>query len=155
MKEIAVAINGQPRKCRVHPGDSLSAMLRREGYKGVKIGCDEAACGSCTVLLDGRAVYSCHLFAFQADGRSIETIESAGTFDQPHPIQKALADGGAVQCGFCTPGMVLSAKALLESNPRPTDAEMKEHMDGHLCRCTGYEKIVSALRSLTQGGGAV
>lgn len=148
MKNISITINGQTKAQAVDPDESLAALLRRLGFKGVKIGCDEGVCGACTVILDGKTVNSCHIYAFQADGRVVETIESLGTFDQPHRLQQAMADEGAVQCGFCTPGMILSAKVLLESNPHPTEEDLKEHLDGNLCRCTGYEKIMSALQKV-------
>lgn len=150
MKAITLTINGQTRTLAVDPDETLSSVLRREGFKGVKVGCDEGVCGACTVILDGRTVNSCHVYAFQAHGRVVETIEALGTFDQPHRLQQALADEGAVQCGFCMPGMILSAKALLEANPRPTEDELKEHLDGNLCRCTGYEKIQMAIRKVVE-----
>lgn len=149
-KLIHLTINGEAREVAVDPDESLAAFLRRIGYKGVKIGCDEGACGACTVILDGKTVNSCHVYAFQAAGRTVQTIEALGTFDKPHRLQQALADEGAVQCGFCMPGMILSAKALLDENPKPDDAMLKEHLDGNLCRCTGYEKIQSALRRVIE-----
>ena len=145
-KQIKLTINGEARELAVDPDESLAAFLRRIGYKGVKIGCDEGSCGACTVILDGKTVNSCHVYAFQADGRTVQTIESLGTFEKPHRLQQALADEGAVQCGFCIPGMILSAKALLDESPTPDEATLKEHLDGNLCRCTGYEKIQSAIR---------
>ncbi len=145
-KQIQLTINGEARAQAIDPDESLAALLRRIGYKGVKIGCDEGACGACTVILDGKTVNACHVYAFQAAGRAVQTIEAIGTFDQPHRLQRALADEGAVQCGFCMPGMILSAKALLDENPKPDEATLQEHLDGNLCRCTGYEKIQSALR---------
>ena len=150
MKNISITINGQTKALGIDPDETLSTLLRREGCKGVKVGCDEGVCGACTVILDGKTVNSCHVYAFQAHGRVVETIESLGTFDQPHRLQQALADEGAVQCGFCTPGMILSAKVLLEANPKPTEDELKEHLDGNLCRCTGYEKIQAALRRVME-----
>ena len=150
-KQIDIRINGEAKSLAIDPDESLAAVLRREGYKGVKIGCDEGVCGACTVILDGKTVNSCHVYAFQAAGRSIETIETLGTFEKPHRLQTALADEGAVQCGFCTPGMILSAKALLDENPKPDDATLREHLDGNLCRCTGYEKIHTALRKVIEG----
>lgn len=147
-KNIAVTINGEAKSLAIDPDESLAAVLRREGFKGVKIGCDEGVCGACTVIMDGKTVNSCHVYAFQAAGRSVETIESMGTFEKPHRLQTALSDEGAVQCGFCTPGMILSAKALLDENPKPDESTLKEHLDGNLCRCTGYEKIQSALGKL-------
>ena len=154
LHEIRFTLNGEPREFLVSPDDKLLEVLRREGLTGAKHGCGTGSCGACTVILDGRAVYACLLYAFQAEGRSVETIEGAGDFDHPHPIQKALVEAGAVQCGFCTPGMVLSAKALLAGNPHPSDEELKVHMDGNLCRCTGYEKIEAALRRVIAAGGA-
>lgn len=150
-QSISININGQETDVRVGADESLAAVLRRLGFKGVKIGCEEGVCGSCTVLLDGKPVNACHLFAFQAAGRRVETIESLGSFEHPHPIQRALADEGAVQCGFCMPGLILSAKSMFDENPHPDAAEMAERLDGHLCRCTGYEKIQSALSKLASG----
>jgi carbon-monoxide dehydrogenase small subunit len=155
MRTITITINGNTRSLDIDPDESLATLLRRLGYKGVKVGCDEGVCGACTVILDGKTVNACHVYAFQAAERVVETIESLGTFEQPHRLQQALADEGAVQCGFCTPGMILSAKVLLEAQPKPTDEEMKEHLDGNLCRCTGYEKIQSALRKVIGDDGGV
>ena len=145
-KQISFTINGEKKTFSISPDEKLVKLLRRSGYAGVKEGCDEGTCGACTVIMDGRAIFSCILPAFMADGRSIQTIESAGTFDKPHPFQQALVEEGAVQCGYCIPGMVMSAKALLEEVPQPTDDDIRVYMDGNLCRCTGYEKIWSALR---------
>ena len=148
-KTISFTINGEKKTFAISPDEMLVKLLRRSGYAGVKEGCDEGTCGACTVIMDGRAAFSCILPAFMADGRAIQTIESAGTFEKPHPFQQALVEEGAVQCGYCIPGMVMSAKALLEEIPQPTDDDIREHMDGNLCRCTGYEKIWSALRRVT------
>lgn len=151
---VRFKLNGEPREFLVAADEKLLELLRREGFTGTKHGCGAASCGSCTVLLDGQPVYGCTLFAFQAEGRSVETIEGVGDFDHPHPIQKALVEEGAVQCGFCIPGIVLAAKSLLAENPQPTDEELKIHLDGNLCRCTGYEKIESALHKVIAAGGA-
>jgi aerobic carbon-monoxide dehydrogenase small subunit len=151
---LSCSVNGEPREFLVAPDEKLLDLLRREGLTGTKHGCGTGSCGSCTVILDGRIVYACLLYAFQAQGRAIETIEGVGDFDQPHPIQQALVEEGAVQCGFCIPGIVLAAKALLAEKPKPTDAELKIHMDGNLCRCTGYEKIEVALHKVIAAGGA-
>jgi carbon-monoxide dehydrogenase small subunit len=151
---IRFALNGEPKEFLVAPDEKLLDLLRREGWTGTKHGCGTGSCGSCTVILDGRVVYGCLLYAFQAEGRAVETIEGVGDFDHPHPIQTALVEEGAVQCGFCIPGIVLAAKALLAENPQPTDAELKVHMDGNLCRCTGYEKIEVALHKVIAAGGA-
>ncbi|MDD5629270.1 MAG: (2Fe-2S)-binding protein [Elusimicrobia bacterium] len=142
--EIRVEINGRPRCLRVAPGEYLLDALRREGYKGVKKGCDNGDCGTCTVLLDGKPVLSCMMFAAQAHGRKVTTIEGLGTPSQPHPIQQAFVEAGAVQCGFCIPGMVLATKALLDENPDPDEAAVRRALDGNLCRCTGYVKQVEA-----------
>ncbi|NCC51391.1 MAG: (2Fe-2S)-binding protein [Spartobacteria bacterium] len=144
-KEISFWINGKKRSFDVSADEKLIDLLRREGFKSVKFGCGEATCGSCTVIMDGRAILSCVLYAFQADGRDVWTVEGVGDFDRPHPFQTALAEEGAVQCGFCIPGMVMSAKAMFDTIPVPNDEVMKEMMDGNLCRCTGYEKIWTAL----------
>ena len=148
-KQISFTINGEKKTFAISPDEKLVKLLRRAGYAGVKEGCDEGTCGACTVIMDGRAAFSCILPAFMADGRTIQSIESAGTFEKPHPFQQALVEEGAVQCGYCIPGMVMSAKALLEEIPQPTDDDIRVHMDGNLCRCTGYEKIWSALRRVT------
>lgn len=153
MKEITLTINGEKKTFRVSADLKLLDLLRRSGYRGVKSGCHEGACGACTVIMDGRAVLSCMLYAFQADGRHLQTIEGVGTFDKPHPVQRALVDAGAVQCGFCTPGVVLSAKALLDENPHPDPDRIREHMDGNLCRCTGYEKIRVAIERVAKDNG--
>ena len=145
-KQISFTINGEKKTFAISPDEKLVKLLRRAGYAGVKEGCDEGTCGACTIIMDGRAVFSCILPAFMADGRTIQSIESAGTFEKPHPFQQALVEEGAVQCGYCIPGMVMSAKALLDEIPQPTDDDIRVHMDGNLCRCTGYEKIWSALR---------
>ena len=120
-------------------------VLRRQGYFGVKRGCEKGECGACTVLVNGRAVNSCLMFAAQAEGAEILTIEGLAEGGKLHPIQEAFLDHGAAQCGFCTPGMALSAKALLDRRPHPTEAEVREALAGNLCRCTGYVKPVEAV----------
>jgi carbon-monoxide dehydrogenase small subunit len=120
-------------------------VLRRQGYFGVKRGCEKGECGACTVLVNGRAVNSCLMFAAQAEGAEILTIEGLAEGGKLHPIQEAFLDHGAAQCGFCTPGMALSAKALLDRRPHPTEAEVREALAGNLCRCTGYLKPVEAV----------
>ena len=141
---ITVNINGREQAWMVAPGEHLLNALRREGYKGVKKGCDNGDCGTCTVLLDGRPVLACMMFAAQAHGRCLLTIEGLGTPDRPHPIQQAFVETGAVQCGFCIPGMVLATKALLDENPDPDETAVRRALDGNLCRCTGYVKQVEA-----------
>ena len=145
---VSFKLNGEMKTFAAGPDEKLLAVLRREGYRGTKYGCGQGTCGACTVLLDGRAVYACILYAKQAEGRSVRTIESVGTFDKPGDFQKALIDGGAVQCGYCIPGIVMSATALMESETRFEDEIVREYMDGNLCRCTGYEKIWLALRKV-------
>ncbi|MFW9904506.1 MAG: (2Fe-2S)-binding protein [Candidatus Thorarchaeota archaeon] len=145
--EINVTINRKKRTLAIEPNDLLIDVLRKEGYKGVKRGCDEGTCGSCTIILNNRAVKSCILFAAQAHGGSITTIEGIGTREKPHPIQQAFIDEGAVQCGFCIPGVILSAKTLLDRNPNPTKQDVKMALDGNLCRCTGYSGQIKAVLS--------
>ena len=147
MSEIVVhlTVNGEARRWRIEPGDLLLDVLRREGYWGVKRGCETGECGACAVLLDGEPVNSCLMFAAQADGRELLTIEGVAPGDALHPVQEAFLDHGAVQCGYCTPAMVLCAKALLERSPQPSEAEVREALSGVLCRCTGYKKPVEAI----------
>jgi aerobic-type carbon monoxide dehydrogenase small subunit (CoxS/CutS family) len=144
---IRVSVNGDARTFAVEPGELLLDVLRREGLKGVKFGCGEGDCGSCTVLLDGEPVNSCLVLASRVHGHDIVTIEGLGTVDAPHPLQLAFSEEGAVQCGYCIPGMILSAYALLCRQPDPGDAEILDALDGNLCRCTGYVKNVVAIRS--------
>jgi aerobic-type carbon monoxide dehydrogenase small subunit (CoxS/CutS family) len=143
--EIRLTINGTSCTLCAKPGDSLLEVLRRAGYTGVKRGCEAGTCGSCVVLLDGVPRYSCLVFAAAASHRQITTIEGLGTPTRPHPIMRAFAEEGGVQCGYCVPGMVLSAKALLDANPTPSEPEVRQAIDGHLCRCTGYVKQVRAI----------
>ena len=145
--EIEVTINGTPQSLRIQPGDILLDVLRREGYLGVKRGCQEGACGTCSVLLDGWLVNSCLVFAGSVDGRTVTTIEGLGRPSEPHPLQQAFVDAGAVQCGYCIPGMILATKALLDRDPQPSDEAIYRALDGNLCRCTGYVKILDAVRN--------
>lgn len=147
MKTIEFTLNGALRQFDIEPDETLIDLLRRVGLTGTKRGCDTGMCGSCAVVMDGRAINACILFAFQAAGRTIETIEGVGDFDQPHPLQVAMTDAGAVQCGFCTPGIVMTAKALLDEKPDADEVDFRQHLDGNLCRCTGYVKIKEALLS--------
>jgi aerobic-type carbon monoxide dehydrogenase small subunit (CoxS/CutS family) len=143
--ELRVTVNGQPRKWAIAPGDLLLDVLRREGLFGVKRGCEKGECGACLVLVDGRAVNSCLMFAAKVQGCEVLTIEGLADGDRLDPIQGAFLDHGAAQCGFCTPGMILAAKALLDKNSHPCEAEVREAMAGVLCRCTGYIKPVEAV----------
>jgi aerobic-type carbon monoxide dehydrogenase small subunit (CoxS/CutS family) len=145
---VSFILNGEPKTFATEPDEKLLTLLRREGYRGSKYGCGQGTCGACTVLLDGRAIYACLLYTQQAEGRQVRTIESVGTFEQPSEFQKELIANGAVQCGYCIPGMVMSAAALMESETHFDDKIVREYMDGNLCRCTGYEKIWAALRKV-------
>jgi len=126
--------------------DTLLTLLRKYGYTEVKEGCREGECGSCVVLLDGKPVNSCQVFAASVRGKEVTTVRGLGTIHAPHPIQTAFVDAGAVQCGFCTPGMICAVHALLKENPDPDEDEIKRALDGNLCRCTGYVKIIEAVR---------
>jgi len=141
---LHLTVNGEARRWTVEPGDLLLDVLRREGYWGVKRGCETGECGACAVLLDGEPINSCLMFAAQADGRTLLTIEGVAAGEALHPVQEAFLEHGAVQCGYCTPAMVLCVKALLERTPSPTEAEVRETLSGVLCRCTGYKKPVEA-----------
>ncbi len=148
---LSMSVNNETIEVAVEASASLLEVLRNElGYAGVKEGCSEGACGACTVLMDGQPVRSCLTLALEADGTSITTIEGLASGGQLHPMQQAFVDRGAVQCGFCTPGMILSAQALLDHNPNPTDDEIKNALAGNFCRCTGYTKILDAVRSLRE-----
>jgi len=142
---IAVTVNGEARRWTVAPGDLLLDVLRREGYWGVKKGCETGECGACAVLLDGAPINSCLMFAAQAEGRNISTIEGVAERDRLDPVQEAFLDHGAVQCGYCTPAMVLVTEALLARSPHPSEAEVREALGGVFCRCTGYKKPVEAV----------
>ncbi len=145
--ELHVNVNGAPHTWTIAPGELLLDVLRREGYFGVKRGCEKGECGACAVLLDGKPINSCLMFAAQADGREIVTIEGLANGDRLDPLQEAFLDHGAVQCGFCTSGMIVSAKALLDRHPDPSEDEIREMLSGHLCRCTGYKKQVEAVQA--------
>jgi len=144
---ITLELNGRTRSFTVDEDETLLHLLReRAGLTGAKKGCDLGECGACTVIMNGRAVNSCCVFAVQADGARVETIEGIGTEEHPHPLQKAFVDAGAIQCGFCTPGMIMAAKALLDREPSPSPEQIRQALSGNLCRCTGYEKIEQAVR---------
>jgi carbon-monoxide dehydrogenase small subunit len=144
--KLSLDVNGVPLELDAAPGDTLLETLRAAGYTSVKNGCANGDCGACAVLLDGRAVASCLLFAAQAEGREITTIEGiAGAEEAYHPLQQTMLDTGGVQCGFCIPGMILTAADLLAVNPRPTRDEISQCLVGNLCRCTGYVKQIEAI----------
>ncbi|MQY77243.1 MAG: 2Fe-2S iron-sulfur cluster binding domain-containing protein [Spirochaeta sp.] len=147
-KSITLKINGRERSLEVKPNEILLNVLReRFDLMGSKYGCGIGECGACTVLLNGRAVLSCQILAISAAGQEITTIEGISNGAALHPLQDAFIEEGAVQCGFCTPGMIMSAKALLDKNPDPTNEQIKEAIRGNLCRCTGYTNIISAVKS--------
>ena len=148
---ITLTVNGERYEIAVEPRQSLLQVLREELHlTGTKEGCSEGECGACTVFLDGQTVDSCLIFGVEANGREVMTIEGLAQGDQLDPIQKAFAEYGGVQCGFCTPGMILASKALLEQHPHPTEAEIRYGIAGNLCRCTGYVKIVEAIKAAAQ-----
>ncbi|MCK9245015.1 MAG: (2Fe-2S)-binding protein [Candidatus Marinimicrobia bacterium] len=148
--QIELTINGKLKSLEIHPGESLLETLRKNGYTGVKYGCGTGDCGACVVLLNEKPVNSCQVLTAAVDGESVTTVEGIGTMDKPHPIQEELVKAGAVQCGYCTPGVVLSAYALLQTNPHPTEDEIKTALDGHLCRCTGYVKIIEGVKNAAE-----
>jgi carbon-monoxide dehydrogenase small subunit len=145
-KIIRLTVNGEPVEAAVAQNQTLVQFLREDlGLTGTKHGCGLGDCGACTVILDGKAVNSCLVLAIQANGSEVLTIEGLAEKGKLHPLQQAFVDKGAIQCGFCTPGMILSAKALLEEKPNPTELEIRTALSGNLCRCTGYQKIVEAI----------
>jgi len=147
--KIHLTVNGEPYDLLVDPRQTLVDLIRHElGLTGTKKGCDAGDCGSCTIILNGMPVNSCLILGVEADGSDILTIEGLQKGEELHPIQEAFINHGAVQCGFCTPGMILSAKALLDSSPHPTEEEIMRAISGNLCRCTGYKKIIEAIESL-------
>ena len=149
--ELRITLNGQEVRVTVEPSATLAHVLREQlGLTGTKIGCEEGECGACTVLLDGRPVNSCICPALKAAGRQVLTIEGLSANGDLHPLQRAFVEHGAVQCGYCTPGIILSAVALLNENPHPTEEEIRRAISGNLCRCTGYFKIVQAIQAVAE-----
>jgi carbon-monoxide dehydrogenase small subunit len=152
---VTVTVNGTRYERTVEPRLLLSDFLRHElGLTGTHVGCEHGVCGACTVLFDGQPVRSCLMFAVQADGHEILTVEGLGTMDDLHPLQGAFQETHAVQCGFCTPGFLMTLVPFLEENPDPTEAEIREAISGNLCRCTGYQHIVDAVRLAAEKVGA-
>lgn len=144
-------INGKPYEVASNPGESLLTVLRdRLNLTGTKDGCGEGVCGACTILLEGHPVSSCLLLVSYAEGKEITTIEGLGSDGKLHPLQKAFLDNGAFQCGYCTPGMILMAKALLDQSPHPSTEEIRDFMAGNICRCTSYVEIVQAVRQASR-----
>jgi len=143
---VSVTVNGVAREADVEPRTLLVYFLRETlGLTGTNVGCDTTSCGSCTVLLDGESVKSCNLLAVQVDGREVTTIEGLATDGQMHPIQEAFHRNHGLQCGYCTPGMIMAAASYLRENPDPTDEQVRESLEGNLCRCTGYHNIVKSI----------
>lgn len=152
-KEITLTVNAKPVTMEVSPNELLSDVLRqRLGLTGTKVGCEAGECGACTVLVDGEPILSCLTLALECDGKEILTIEGMAdpVKEELHPLQRAFAEQGAVQCGFCSSAMILTAKALLEKNPKPTDHEIRQAINGVLCRCTGYVQIVEAISAAAE-----
>ena len=150
---ITLTVNEKVYEVAVEPNRTLTDLLRQDlRLTGTKKGCEVGDCGSCTVIMNGKAINSCLVLAVQANGSRVVTIEGLETDEGLHPIQKAFVDHGAIQCGFCTPGMILSAKSLLDRNPSPDEGEIRMAISGNLCRCTGYQKIVEAVQSAGKGG---
>ena len=152
---ISLTVNGAAHQTDVWPGESLLYALReRLGLPGSKNACEQGECGSCSVLLDGVLACSCLVLAAQADGHEVVTVEGLAANGEPHPVQRAFVEAGAVQCGFCTPGLVVAAADLLERRPDPSEDEIREALSGNLCRCTGYTKIFDAVRAAARAGTA-
>ena len=146
MTHVAVTVNGASREADVEPRTLLVYLLRETlGLTGTNVGCDTSSCGACTVMLDGESVKSCTLLAAQADGREITTIEGMADGDAMHPLQDAFHRNHGLQCGYCTPGMIMAAASFLKENPRPTEEDVREALEGNLCRCTGYQNIVTSI----------
>lgn len=151
--DLALCVNGEQVRLTVSPGTTLLEVLRDElALTGTKYGCGEGECGACSVLLDGKVVNSCLVLALECEGSEIMTVESLRANGRLHPIQQAFVDQGAIQCGFCTPGMVMAAYALLQETPNPTEAQVGRGLEGNLCRCTGYRKIMDAVLAAARGG---
>jgi len=151
-KELNLTVNGQPYELYIKPKTLLVEVLRDHlGLTGTKRGCNSSSCGACTVILNGMSVKSCSILALQADSAEVLTLEGLANGAELHPLQKAFLDHGAFQCGFCTSGMLMSAKTLLDENPKPTAEQIKEGIDGNICRCTGYNSIIRAITDVVKG----
>ena len=150
-KNVTIKVNGADRRAAVEPRLLLVHFLREvAGLTGTHVGCETSLCGACTVLLDGRAVKSCTVLAVQADGRKVTTVEGLADGDKLHPIQEGFWEEHGLQCGFCTPGMIMCSHDLLEHHPNPSDSEIRAGINGNLCRCTGYQHIVAAVRNASK-----
>ncbi|MFC1951796.1 (2Fe-2S)-binding protein [Chloroflexota bacterium] len=153
---ISLRVNGDSYDVLVETCESLLDVIRNKlNLIGTKKGCDTGDCGACTIIMDGRVVNSCLTLAVEAEGKEILTIEGLADGSELHPLQEAFIKHGAVQCGYCTPGMIMSAKALLDENPKPTEGEIRQAIVGNLCRCTGYVKIVDAIKKVAESAKAV
>jgi carbon-monoxide dehydrogenase small subunit len=148
VRRIAVTVNGESRQAEVEPRELLVYFLREQlGLTGTNVGCDTSSCGACTVLLGGESVKSCTVLAVQADGAEVTTIEGLAQNGELHPVQRAFHEQHALQCGYCTPGMVMAAVSLLAEQPSPSEADIRQALEGNLCRCTGYHNIVKAVQA--------
>jgi carbon-monoxide dehydrogenase small subunit len=151
MAKVTLNVNGETRTASVPPEMTLLRLLREEfNLTGSKLGCDVGDCGACTVIVDGKSVNSCLMLAIQADGRDVLTIEGLATMERLHPIQQAFEEKGSLQCGFCGPGVIMSAKVLLDENPDPSEQEIRDALAGNLCRCTGYSKMIEAIQAVAR-----
>ncbi|HEY77577.1 MAG TPA: (2Fe-2S)-binding protein [Dehalococcoidia bacterium] len=154
IKQVRLTVNGKAYGLDVQPGKTLLELIREDlGLTGTKEGCGLGECGACTVIMDGKTVNSCLVLAAEADGKQITTIEGLADGDRLHPVQQAFIDHGGLQCGFCTPGMIMSAKALLDENQNPSDEEIRKGISGNLCRCTGYTKIIESIKAAAGNAG--
>ena len=149
-KDVTLHVNGQPETVTVPVHRTLLEVLRERGHVEVKCGCEKGECGACAVLLDGEVVDSCLTLACKADGRAVTTVQGLGGSENPHPLQIAFIEHGGTQCGYCTPGMIMAAKALLDENPDPSHDDIRRGLGGNLCRCTGYTRIFSAIQAAAQ-----
>jgi carbon-monoxide dehydrogenase small subunit len=153
--DVSLNVNGDAVTLKVPPFATLLDVLRDQlQLTGTKYACGEGECGACSVSLDGRVINSCLVLAAECEGAEVVTIEGLAANGRLHPVQQAFVDHGAIQCGFCTPGMIMATVALLEANPSPTEEQVKRGLEGNLCRCTGYRKIIDAVLSLARGGGS-
>ena len=152
MRHATLTVNGVRRELDVEPRELLVSALRDHlGLTGTNVGCDTSSCGACTIHMDGQSVLACTILAVQADGAEITTIEGLSSNGDLHPMQRAFHENHALQCGYCTPGMVMAAVGVLQENPNPTDDEIRQGLEGNLCRCTGYHNIVKAVRAAAAG----
>jgi len=153
MTKVSMVVNGERREADVEPRRLLVYFLREDlELKGTNVGCDTSSCGACTVLIDGESVKSCTVFAVQADGSEVTTIEGLARDGELHPVQQAFHEAHALQCGYCTPGFVMASVSLLSENPSPTEEQIREGLEGNLCRCTGYHNIVKAVQAAARAG---